>query len=104
MLRNMMFYKIQQKNDIVLLNTIYQPHEIGKYLPNDFKENIFQTKTKVFIIDTNKIASDLGLGNYINFIMKMSFFKIKNFFPLAKEKKDIASFKKYFIQDEKIIN
>ena len=94
------------KNGIVLINTIYQPHEIGKYLPNGFKEKILQTKAKIFLVDANKIASDVGLGNYINFIMEICFFKIKNFLPFNKAKKDIiiSLKKKYLNQDKKIIS
>ena len=93
------------KNGIVLLNTIYPLGEIGKYLSTDFKEKILQTKAKLFIIDANKIAHDTGLGNYINFIMGICFFKIEKILPFAKAKKDlIASIKKkYFSQDEKNI-
>ncbi len=93
------------KNGIVLLNTIYQPNEIGKYLPTDFKEKIFRTKTKLFIIDANKIASDVGLENYVNTIMEICFFKITNFLPFVKAKRDVVASikKKYVSQDEKII-
>ena len=33
-----------------------------------------------FSIDANKIASDVGLENYINTIMEICFFKITNFY------------------------
>ncbi len=94
------------KDGIVLLNTIYQPHEIGKYLPNEFKQKIFQTKAKVFIVDANKIAGDVGLKNYINIIMEICFFKIKKIISFAKAKKNIISTikKKYSNYDKKIIN
>ena len=93
------------KNSIVLLNTTYQANEIGKYLPTNFKEKIFQTKAKLFIIDANKIARDAGLENYINTIMEICFFKITNFLPFVKAKKDIITFfkEKFFHHDEKII-
>ena len=94
------------ENSTILLNTIYQPSEIGKYLPNNFKEKISKTKSKLFVIDANKIANYVGLDNYINVIMETCFFKITKFLQFIKAKKDIIASlkKKYSYQDEKIIN
>ncbi|MDD4110734.1 MAG: pyruvate:ferredoxin (flavodoxin) oxidoreductase [Clostridia bacterium] len=89
----------------VLLNTIVSPEKLDQNLPIFFKEEILKKKAKLYIINAQKIATELGLGNKINIIMQSAFFKTSNVidYELAKKKMIEAVRKTYGRKGEKIV-
>jgi len=63
---------------IFLLNCEYEPDKIGQYLPARLKQYLAQNNIQFYIINANKIAAEIGLGNRINMIMQAAFFKLTN--------------------------
>lgn len=66
------------KNGIVILNTNISPYEVCNHLPEKFLKDLIDANSKLYIIDAQKIAQDVGLGNKINVIMQVAFFKLAN--------------------------
>ena len=77
-----------KQNGTVLLNTVLSKEELNKNLPIFFKRDLIEKNAKLFVIDAQKIANELGLGNKINIIMQSAFFKVSNIidYETAKEK------------------
>lgn len=71
----------------VLLNTACNEKELNNCLPQNFKKELVFKNANLFIINAQKIAEEIGLGNKINTIMQSAFFKISNVidFEQAKE-------------------
>ncbi len=65
-----------RENGTFLLNTSYSKEEIVNYLPNNVKRILAKRNVKFYIIDANKLAAEVGLGNRINTIMESAFFKL----------------------------
>lgn len=74
---------------VVIFNTIFEPDELTKVLPNEYKKILLEKKAKVFVIDGHKIANENGLKEKINMIMTSALFSctglVKNFEPLLIE-------------------
>ncbi|MBO5309854.1 MAG: pyruvate:ferredoxin (flavodoxin) oxidoreductase [Clostridia bacterium] len=60
----------------VLLNTTLSAEELSKDLPASFVETLKNKNAKFYVINANQIAESVGLGNKINTIMQVAFFKI----------------------------
>jgi len=81
------------KNGVFILNTSKNKKEVLSSLtPHDY--NIILNKNiKFYIIDANKLAESVGLGNKISTIMEVILFKIGNIMPFdfatSKIKEDI---------------
>ena len=82
-----------KKNGIFILNTDKSKKEILSYLtPHDY--NLLINKNiNFYIVDANKLANELGLGNKISSIMETILFKIGHIMPfdfsLYRMKEDI---------------
>lgn len=70
-----------KKEGIFVLNCDFTPEELEKKLPADLKRGIAQNQIRFYIINAEKIASEIGLGNRINMIMQSVFFKLSNIIP-----------------------
>ena len=75
-----------KQNGIVLLNSILKADELDKFLPQGFIQTLKQKNAKLYIINAQKIASEVGLGNKINIIMQTAFFKLTNQVPYEEVK------------------
>ncbi|MEI6100206.1 MAG: pyruvate:ferredoxin (flavodoxin) oxidoreductase, partial [Eubacteriales bacterium] len=64
-----------------VLNCEFSPNTIEKELPGDMKRFIADNNIQFYIIDAERIASEIGLGNRINMIMQAAFFKLANIIP-----------------------
>ncbi|MCI1960232.1 MAG: pyruvate:ferredoxin (flavodoxin) oxidoreductase [Clostridia bacterium] len=73
--------KALKPGGIFVLNCDYPSETIGEYLPAKIKKFIALNKIRFYIIDAEKIASDIGLGNRINMIMQSVFFKLAKIIP-----------------------
>lgn len=89
----------------VLLNTVLSEDELNENLPIFFKQDLIKKQAKLYIINAQKIANELGLGNKINIIMQSCFFKTSGVidFELAKEKMIDAVRKTYGRKGEKVV-
>lgn len=95
-----------RKNGIVILNTTLNKDEVAKFLPKKFVDDLNTAKAKLYIINAQKIAEEVGLGSKINVIMQTAFFKLANIidYDLAKQKMQEAIKKTYGKKGDDIVN
>lgn len=95
-----------RKNGIVILNTVLEPDEVVKFLPEKFVKDLKTADAKLYIINAQKIAEKVGLGNKINIVMQTAFFKLANIIPykLAKSKMQEAIKKTYGKKGDDVVN
>lgn len=93
------------KGGTVLLNTTVEPEDLDQNLPVFFKDELLKKKAKLYIINAQQIATNLGLGNKINIIMQSAFFKTSKVidYELAKSKMVEAIHKTYGRKGEKVV-
>ena len=66
-----------------LLASPFSASEVWDHLPDELEKQIIDKKIKFFVIDANKLASELGLGARINTLMQTCFFSISGVLPQA---------------------
>ena len=95
-----------RKGGSLLLNSIWEPEDLGENLPGRLKRYLAQNGCHLYIINATKIASEIGLGNRTNTILQSAFFKIANVIPydLAVEQMKKFIVKSYGHKGEKIVN
>jgi pyruvate-ferredoxin/flavodoxin oxidoreductase len=64
-----------------LLNTAYGPDAVWDYLPRSVQQQIIDKKLKLFVIDANKVAQEVGLKNRTNTVLQTCFFAISGVMP-----------------------
>ena len=65
-----------------LLNTDMSDEQLAKVLPNRVKYQLATKNIKFYVIDANKIASEIGMGRHTNTILQASFFYLnQNIMP-----------------------
>ena len=57
-----------------LLNTDMSDEELVRLMPNRAKHQLAKKHARFFVIDANKIASEIGMGRHTNTILQASFF------------------------------
>ncbi len=65
-----------------LLNTSWSGEELEKKLPGDVKKYIARHNVQFYIVDANRLARELGLGNHANMILQAAFFKLSGVMPV----------------------
>lgn len=65
-----------EQNGTFILNTAKSKEELMKYMSNRDINIIKERNIKFYIINANKVASEVGLGNKINTVMATVIFKI----------------------------
>ena len=65
-----------QENGTFILNTSKNKEELFKYMTKHDKEILKNKNIKFYIINANKVANEVGLGNKINTVMATVIFKI----------------------------
>ena len=73
-----------KNNGTFLINTPWPKEEVFKKLTKEMQETIVQKNIKVYTINAYQIAKDVGLGNRINTIMQVAFFKLVNLIDFNK--------------------
>ena len=77
----------------LLLNSPYELSETWNMIPRPVQEQIIRKKLRVYAINANAIAAEMGLGNRINTIMQTCFFALTDILPreqaMAKIKESI---------------
>jgi len=66
---------------IFVLNCDRGPDDVGDILPAPLKRCLASGGVRFYIIDAEKIASEIGLGNRINMIMQSAFFSLMRVVP-----------------------
>ena len=76
-----------------LLNTDMSDEELVKNMPNRVKHQLATKKAKFYVIDANKIASEIGMGRHTNTILQASFFYLnQDIMPYAEANKWMKKF------------
>lgn len=90
----------------VLITTDWTDEELEKNLTLEFKKTAANKKLHLYVIDSTKIAQELGLGSRTNTILQAAFFKITNIIPIeeAVDYMKKAILKSYGKKGEKIVN
>ena len=60
----------------VMINTSLEPKVAFKNLPRDTQEHLIRLRAKVYFLDANRAANELGLGNRINTFIMLNFFNL----------------------------
>ncbi|MBE6036349.1 MAG: pyruvate:ferredoxin (flavodoxin) oxidoreductase [Clostridiales bacterium] len=66
----------------LLLNCRWTADELEESLPAAVKRGLAEKKAKLFLIDANAIARELGLGNHASMVLQAAFFKLADIIPL----------------------
>lgn len=63
-----------KNNGTVIFNTVFEPDELTKVLPNEYKKILLEKHANVFVINGHEIANKHGLKEKINMIMTSALF------------------------------
>lgn len=88
-----------------LLNCSWKVDELERYIPADVRRKLAEKHANFYIIDANKIAVSLGLGNHTNTVLQASFFALMQVIP-TKEALDMikeATRKTYFAKGDDVV-
>ena len=66
----------------VLLNCRWNAEELGNNLPANVKRDLAAKQAKLYIIDANTIARELGLGNHASMVLQAAFFSLADIIPI----------------------
>jgi len=66
----------------VLLNCRWKAEELGANLPANVKRALAEKQAKLYIIDANAIARELGLGNHASMVLQAAFFSLADIIPI----------------------
>jgi pyruvate-ferredoxin/flavodoxin oxidoreductase len=64
-----------------LMNSPLPKEKVFASFTKDMQQTIIDKKLKVYTIDASKLARKVGLGNRINTVMQVAFFKLANVIP-----------------------
>lgn len=93
-----------KQNGKVLLNSVFSAEEIDKVLPDIYKKNLQEKNASLFVVNAQKIAEEVGLGNKINMIMQTALFKVSNIIPFEDAKSEMEKYiTKTFSKKGKIV-
>ena len=89
-----------------LLNTSWSEAELDSKLPGSVKKYIADHNVQFYIVDANKLARELGLGNHANMILQSAFFKLSGVMPVddAVQYMKEAVQKTYAKKGEKVVS
>lgn len=81
-----------QKNGKVLINSIFSADEVDKVLPDIYKKQLQEKNASLYVINAQKLAEEVGLGNKINMIMQTALFKVSQIIDFAVAEKKIEEY------------
>ncbi len=95
-----------KENGTFLLNSPWDAETTKENIPDFIKKTLAEKNISFYIIDANKIALEIGLGNRTNTILQSAFFKIANIIPYDQAVEQMKKFivKSYGRKGEKIVN
>jgi pyruvate-ferredoxin/flavodoxin oxidoreductase len=65
-----------------LLNAPFPIEKVWENIPKSVQETIINRKLRVYVIDANRIAKEIGLGGRINTVMQACFFMLTSLMPV----------------------
>ncbi|MFL0248231.1 pyruvate:ferredoxin (flavodoxin) oxidoreductase [Candidatus Clostridium stratigraminis] len=94
-----------KNNGTFVLNCPWNPEELEKHLPSLVKRQLAKNNINFYIVDAVSMAQEIGLGNRINMIMQIAFFKLSNVIPIDDAVKYLKEsiVKSYGKKGEKIV-
>ncbi|MGP1413875.1 MAG: pyruvate:ferredoxin (flavodoxin) oxidoreductase [Bacillales bacterium] len=96
-----------KRNGVFLLNTNIEKDKIEDFLPNKVKKQLAEKNIEFYIINANKIASELGMGRHTNTILQSAFFFLNsNLIPYEISNKLMKDFARetYSKKGEEVVN
>ncbi|HET9656257.1 MAG TPA: pyruvate:ferredoxin (flavodoxin) oxidoreductase [Kineosporiaceae bacterium] len=81
LLEKMKVLELAKPGATFLLNSPYPADEVWAQLPVEVQEQILDKGLRCFVIDANKVAREVGLGNRINTVMQPCFFHLSGVLP-----------------------
>ena len=89
----------------LLLNCTWSADELEANLPKHVRRQIAEKKIRLYTINANKIAMELGLGSHTNTILQAAFFALMEVIPTeeALELVKAATRKTYFTKGDDVI-
>jgi pyruvate-ferredoxin/flavodoxin oxidoreductase len=66
----------------LLINSPYGPDEVWMHLPRSVQRDIIEKSLKVYVINAYSVARAAGVGNRINTVMQICYFKLSGVMPL----------------------
>ncbi|PIQ86920.1 MAG: pyruvate:ferredoxin (flavodoxin) oxidoreductase [Candidatus Omnitrophica bacterium CG11_big_fil_rev_8_21_14_0_20_45_26] len=76
-------------NGKFLLNSIYGPDDVWRYLPGKVQAQLKEKNAKFYVIDAYKVAKESGIGSLINTVMQVCFFAISKIMPIDEAVREI---------------
>ena len=88
-----------------LLNCSWKEEDLENHIPAKVRKQIAEKNIQFYMIDANKIAQELGLGNHTNTVLQASFFSLMEVIPTedALEMIKAATRKTYFTKGDDVI-
>jgi len=83
--------KLAQPGATFLLNSPYGLEEVWGHLPVTMQQELLDKKLRLFVINADRVAEEVGMGRRINTIMQTCFFAISGVLP---REEAIAAIKK----------
>jgi len=65
----------------LVLNSPYPADAVWKQLPREVQEQVIARDLEVWVIDANRVAREVGMGNHINTVMQPCFFALSGVLP-----------------------
>jgi pyruvate-ferredoxin/flavodoxin oxidoreductase len=95
-----------KKGGTFLLNCVWSAEEAIANIPNSVKIDLAKAEAKLYIINANKLAVELGLGNRTNTIMQSAFFKLADVIPFEEAQKFMKeyTYKSYIKKGQDIVD
>ncbi len=81
-----------KQNGKVLINTVFSADEVDRVLPDIYKKILQEKHATLYVINAQKLAEQVGLGNKINTIMQTALFKVSNIIPFDVAKVQIEKY------------
>ncbi|MEE4276674.1 MAG: pyruvate:ferredoxin (flavodoxin) oxidoreductase, partial [Thermoleophilia bacterium] len=75
-----------------LLNSPYPAAEVWDHLPGCIQEQIIAKRLSFWVIDADRIAADVGMGERINTVMQPCFFALSGVLPVDEALRHIKEF------------
>jgi pyruvate-ferredoxin/flavodoxin oxidoreductase len=73
--------KFAKQHGVFLLDSLYGPDEVWDHLPIEVQKEILDKELRFYVINAQKIASEIGMGGRINTVMQTCFFAISGILP-----------------------
>jgi pyruvate-ferredoxin/flavodoxin oxidoreductase len=81
LLEKMKVLELAKPGATFLLNSPHPADEVWGQLPVEVQEQVIDKNLRLFVIDANKVAKEVGLGSRINTVMQPCFFHLSGVLP-----------------------